>query len=121
MQGRFLFINFESADDYLSVQKFLLKENVQFQSYVLEDGKPLKVSVPLRGLRLNSAVHDIKSILELEDFVDVMVTQMYRGHIAAKIYIPLFHISIPKQADVERIFNITDIMDTEVSFQNYWG
>lgn len=66
-------------DNYRLIQSYLLKENVQFQSYVLEDAKPLRLV--FRGLPLNTATHDIKNALELDDIMDVSVTQIYSGHV----------------------------------------
>lgn len=34
---------------------------------------------------------------------------------------PLFHISIAKQPYVDRVFQKTEFMYTEVSFEVYWG
>lgn len=47
MKGRYLTIKFDNVDDYRQIQSYLLKENVQFQSYVLDDAKPIRAV--LRG------------------------------------------------------------------------
>lgn len=50
------------------------------------------------------------------------MSQMYKGPVSKKIYMPLFHVSLPKnQIELDRIFQITDLMGTEVEITKYTG
>lgn len=49
------------------------------------------------------------------------VTQMYKGPVHKKVLMPLFHIILPKQFEVDRIFQLTAFMGTEVEFEIYRG
>lgn len=81
-------LTFESVDDYRLVQQSLIKNKIQYHSYILDDAKPLRVV--LRGLPVNTSVQEIQIALELEELSGVTVTQMYRGPVSNKHLMLLF-------------------------------
>lgn len=68
---------------------------------------------------VKTAVQVIRKGLELEDFPDIRVTQLYRAPVSNKRFTPLFYVSILKQAEIERVFQIAVIMDKEVRFEKH--
>lgn len=67
MKGWYLSIKFNMVDDYHNVLNFLVQQNNEFQSYILEDAKPFKVV--LISLYFNTGVQDIRNVTENEDFL----------------------------------------------------
>lgn len=102
LKGKIINVSLKNIDDYCIVQKFFLDIKVQYQLYVLKDAKPLRLV--FRKLPINTAVQDIVGALELEDFLDVTVTQMNRDPVSNKRFMPIFYISIPKETNVDRVF-----------------
>lgn len=111
LKRKFLNIKVETPVDYRLVQKFLITLKIKFQSYLLENAKTLRVI--FRELLINTAEQEIQECLELDDFTDVKVTQMYRKPLSNKHFMPLFYVSLPMQADVDCIYQATEIVNTE--------
>lgn len=64
----------------------------------------------VRGLPLNTKVQDIKNELSYYGFEGHSVSQMYKGPVSKKVYMPLFHVSLPKnQIELDRNFQITEV------------
>lgn len=42
-KGKYLSLTFDSVDDYRQAQQYLLRNNINYHSYLLDDAKPLRV------------------------------------------------------------------------------
>ena len=117
--GRFMKLEFLSADHFRSVQNYLIQSKIQFRTYSLDDDKPIKAVI--RGLPFKTETEDIKNALHEEGFLDVNVTQMYRGPVSKKNYMPLFHVTLAKSPEAGNIFNLNSIMGASCKVEVYKG
>ena len=118
--GRFMKLEFVSADHFRSIQNYLIQVNIQFRTYSLEDDKPIKAVI--RGLPFKANTEDIKNALLEEGFIEVNVTQMYRGPVSNKNSMPLFHVTLAKTTpEVGNIFTLNSIMGASCKVKIYKG
>lgn len=103
MKGKYLSIKFDTVDDCCHVQRFLLQENVQFYSYILEDLKPLRVVLKTLSLNASTLVYKIKDALDNVEFFNVMVI-----HIT-------YYVLILKQPEVDCIFQIIEVIEFRIA------
>ena len=70
-------LEFQSAEYFPEVQRYLINVNAQFRTYSLDENKPLKAV--FRGLPFKTSTEDIKLALTCEGYYNIDVTEMYRG------------------------------------------
>lgn len=117
--GRYMKTIVQSEEHFRTIQAFLRSERIEFKSYLLDEDKPLKVVI--RGLSLQTRPEQIKTELEIQNFTEVKITQMYRGPVLKRTLMPLFLIQVNNKTDLESLFQIKDIFGMRVTVEKFRG
>ena len=81
---------------------------VKVKTFLLGDKKLIKVVILHLLIRTNTK--SIQNYLEDYRFQNITVTQMYKGSMLLKKYMPLFLVSMPRFNNIDELFSMTELM-----------
>lgn len=113
MANGFIRIQTQTVDDYRRAARVLRRQNVQFQTYSLEEEKLLHVVI--RGITQDITEEEVTTYLREKGFSPAKVSHMKKR--VTKEPIPLVLVQLPKNKNEKQIFQIRSVLGLAVSVE----